>query len=60
MGISVLLADDHQITRDGLRALLEREGFTWWGEASNGQDAIRLTQELPTRYRRAGSLDAAW
>jgi two-component system, NarL family, response regulator NreC len=46
MGISVLLADDHQITRDGLRALLEREGFTVVGEASNGQDAIRLTQEL--------------
>jgi DNA-binding NarL/FixJ family response regulator len=42
----ILLADDHQIIRDGLRALLETEGFTVVGEASNGREAVRLTQAL--------------
>ena len=27
MSISVLIADDHQIVRQGLKVLLEREGF---------------------------------
>jgi DNA-binding NarL/FixJ family response regulator len=30
----VLLADDHALVRQGLRALLEREGFPVAGEAS--------------------------
>lgn len=46
MPIQVLLSDDHQIVRQGLRALLEREGFKVVGEASNGQEAVRLTQQL--------------
>ena len=37
MGIQVVVADDHQIVRQSLRALLEREGFTVVGEAANGQ-----------------------
>jgi len=42
MPVRVLLADDHQIVRQGLRALLEREGLEVVGEASDGQEALRL------------------
>lgn len=41
MPIRVLLADDHQIMRQGLKSLLEREGFTIVAEASDGRDAVR-------------------
>ncbi len=44
---SVLLADDHTILRQGLRALLEREKeFAIVAEASDGLAAIRAVQEL--------------
>jgi DNA-binding NarL/FixJ family response regulator len=47
MSITVLLADDHRIVRQGLRALLEKEGdMVVVGEASNGRDAVRLTVEM--------------
>jgi len=46
MSVRVLLADDHVIMRQGLRTLLEREGFEVVGEASNGQEAIRLCQSV--------------
>ena len=42
----VLLADDHPMFRQGLRALLEREGFEIPGEAANGHEAVRLAREL--------------
>ncbi len=41
----VLLADDHVIFRQGLRGLLEREGFDVVAEAGDGREAVRLTQE---------------
>ena len=41
----ILLADDHVIFRQGLRGLLERAGFDVVGEAGDGREAIRLTQE---------------
>src|SRR2546428_2612646 len=44
MRIRVLLADDHQIMRQGLKNLLEREGFAVVAEASDGRDAIRLAE----------------
>jgi DNA-binding NarL/FixJ family response regulator len=40
MPTTVLLADDHAIVRQGLRALLEREGFEVVGQASNGREAV--------------------
>jgi DNA-binding NarL/FixJ family response regulator len=45
--ITVIIADDHSMFRQGVRALLETEGFKVVGEATNGQEAIRLgsTQE---------------
>jgi len=46
MAIRVLLADDHLVVRQGLKALLEREGFEVLGEAENGQEVIRLTRKF--------------
>lgn len=47
--IRVLVADDHPIVREGLRALLEGQGdFQVIGEASNGQEAVdRALQMRP-------------
>jgi len=43
VSIRILLADDHTIMRQGLRALLERqEGLTIVGEANNGHEAVEL------------------
>jgi DNA-binding NarL/FixJ family response regulator len=46
MTCRVLLADDHVVVRQGLKALLEREGFDIVGEASDGHEATRLAREL--------------
>ncbi len=46
MPILVLLADDHQMTRDGLGAFLVQQGFKVNANASNGQEAVRLAAEL--------------
>jgi len=46
MPIFVLLADDHQMTRDGLGAFLMQQGFKVNSDASNGQEAVRLAGEL--------------
>jgi DNA-binding NarL/FixJ family response regulator len=46
MRVRVLLADDHQIVRQSLKALLERDGFQVVGEASNGHEAVRLASTL--------------
>lgn len=43
--LRVLLADDHQMLREGLRRGLEAEGFEVVGEAGNGADAVRLALE---------------
>src|SRR5438093_10013708 len=42
MPIQVLLADDHQIVRQGLRAMLQNEGFRIVGEAGDGLEAVRV------------------
>jgi DNA-binding NarL/FixJ family response regulator len=45
--ISVLLADDHTIVRQGIRALLEAEGdIRVIGEAATGREVVRLAQIL--------------
>jgi DNA-binding NarL/FixJ family response regulator len=47
MSIKVLIADDHQIVRESLRALLEKEpGITVVGDAGEGRTALRLAREL--------------
>ena len=42
MPIRILLADDHQIVRQGIRALLEEERFEVVAEAANGHEALQL------------------
>jgi RNA polymerase sigma factor (sigma-70 family) len=45
--IRVLIAEDHLMVRAGIRALLEREAdIHVTGEASNGQEAVEMTEEL--------------
>jgi len=45
--IRILLAEDHLIVRQGLRALLEsQEDFQIVGEASNGREAVEAAKEL--------------
>jgi DNA-binding NarL/FixJ family response regulator len=47
MTIKVLIADDHQIMREGLRSMLEKEpGITVVGEAEEGRATLRLAREL--------------
>lgn len=45
--ISVLLVDDHNIVRQGLRALLLAEGdITIMGEAQSGREAVQMASQL--------------
>jgi len=45
--ISVLLAEDHVVVRQGLRSLLSAEAdIEVVGEAGNGRQAVRMAQEL--------------
>jgi DNA-binding NarL/FixJ family response regulator len=47
MAIRVLLADDHKIIRDGLRALFaNNQELELVGEAADGEQAIRMSDEL--------------
>ena len=48
--ITVLLADDHALVRRGFRRLLEDdEGIVVVGEASDGEEAVRLAATLKPR-----------
>lgn len=45
--ISVLIIDDHQLVREGVRTFLEKQGdITVVGEAASGQEGLRLVAEL--------------
>jgi DNA-binding NarL/FixJ family response regulator len=44
--LRVLVVDDHDLFRAGLRNLLEEQGVNVVGEAENGETAIRLTSDL--------------
>jgi DNA-binding NarL/FixJ family response regulator len=47
MSVTIFLADDHSVLRDGLRMLLETQpDFEVIGAAANGRDAMRQLQEL--------------
>src|SRR3989475_11208118 len=45
MSLVVVLADDHVVLRQGVRALLERHGFEVVAEASDGRTAVELTRQ---------------
>ena len=44
--VTVLLAEDHTIVRQGVRRLVEEESIEVVGEVDNGQDAINRAMEL--------------
>lgn len=47
MPVRILVADDHQVVRTGLRALLEsRTGWQVCAEAANGREAVEKAGEL--------------
>ena len=46
MPIRIVLADDHVLVRQGLKSLLEREGYQVVAEASDGQEAVRHVELL--------------
>lgn len=50
MSVTILLADDHPIVRQGLKHLLEAESnLKVVGEASSGLQAVHLTEKLKPR-----------
>ena len=47
MSTRIILADDHGIMREGLRALLEKQpGIEVIAEAENGRTTVELSREL--------------
>lgn len=46
MTIRLMLADDHQMLRQGLRRSMEEEGFDVVGEAGDGDEAVALAGEI--------------
>jgi len=45
--IQILIADDHELVRKGLRAVVENQpGWKVCGEAVNGRQAVELTKQL--------------
>ncbi|MDM7914871.1 MAG: response regulator transcription factor, partial [Candidatus Eisenbacteria bacterium] len=47
MSTRILIVDDHRITREGLRALLEKQaGFAVIGEADDGREAVEAVERL--------------
>jgi len=45
--LHILLVDDHEVVRRGLRALLmSHAGWEVVGEATNGQDAVEMARQL--------------
>src|SRR3984893_14727455 len=48
MSVRILIVDDHEIVREGIRTLLARSRRQWeiCGEASNGEDAIEAVKTL--------------
>lgn len=46
MAVRLMLADDHRMLREGLRRSLTDEGFDVVGEASDGEEAVRLAGSL--------------
>jgi DNA-binding NarL/FixJ family response regulator len=47
MSVRIVIADDHAVVRQGIRRILEaRPEWEICGEAENGQEAVRLAEEL--------------
>ncbi len=46
MGIRLLLADDHRMVREGIKRGLVDHGFDVVGEATDGDEVVRMAKEL--------------
>ena len=46
MALQILVTDDHRLLREGLRSLLETQGFQVAGEAADGRTAVKLAKAL--------------
>jgi DNA-binding NarL/FixJ family response regulator len=46
VAVTVVLADDHALVRQGIRVLLEREKFEIVGEAGDGMEVVRLAEQF--------------
>ena len=44
--LKILIVDDHEALRAGVRAVLESRGFEVCGEAADGQEALARAQQL--------------
>ena len=49
--IRIIIADDHQLFRNGLKILLNAfPEFEVTGEASNGEEFLKILKNTPGRY----------
>src|ERR1700679_2955984 len=46
MGVRLLIADDHELVRSGIRSLLTDQDIDVVGEAANGVEAVTLAKQL--------------
>jgi DNA-binding NarL/FixJ family response regulator len=46
MAIKLLIADDHQVVRSGLKSLVAGTDIEVVAEAANGEEAVRLTEKI--------------
>jgi two-component system, NarL family, response regulator NreC len=46
MKTRIVLADNHVLVRQGIKSFLERAGFEIVGEAGDGQELVRISEEL--------------
>src|SRR5262252_5153307 len=46
MALEILITDDHTLFRQGLRSLLESQGFQVAAEAGDGRTAVKLAKQL--------------
>jgi DNA-binding NarL/FixJ family response regulator len=49
--LRVMLVEDQELVRSGLKMILERAGLSVVAEAADGQDAVLLVQQLPSEHR---------
>jgi DNA-binding NarL/FixJ family response regulator len=49
--LRVMLVEDQELVRSGLKMILERAGLSVVAEAADGQDAVMLVQQLPPEHQ---------
>lgn len=46
VAVRILIVDDHQLAREGLKAVLSEDGLEVVGEAASGEEAVALVTQL--------------